>query len=280
MPDIQFAFSRLGHIYSCNLSNPNTYEAPNVHNPYFSTSDVNQMFTKATTNFSVFHSLVKIFYKLQGFVSMLNKAPSCFAVSETWSNSESAVGTIQLQNYTFIHKPSSTRADGVGVYIQICSNYSVCHDICMPSSNCESLWVKIETNSGKFIYLGVIYRHPNQHFDDFKKDLNGVLTNFNLNNNEYIITGDLNIDLLESTSDNKVGRYDQNLESLGCKPLNTAPTRFSSTVSPSLLDHIYCKLRNTKQIAGIAIFDVSDHLPISLWLSTSINRKSEKQIIR
>jgi len=43
---------------------------------------------------------------------------------------------------------------------------------------------------------------------------------------------------------------------------------------------IICKLRNTKQIAGIAIFDVSDHLPIFLLLSSSINRKSEKQIIR
>ena len=50
-------------------------------------------------------------------------------------------------------------------------------------------------------------------------------------------------------------------------------------MSPSLLDHIYCKLRNTKQIAGIAIFNVSDRLPIFLLLSTSINRKSEKQII-
>jgi len=51
-------------------------------------------------------------------------------------------------------------------------------------------------------------------------------------------------------------------------------------VSPSLLDHIYCKLRNTTQIAGIAIFDVPDHLPIFLLLSASTNRKSEKQIIR
>jgi len=40
----------------------------------------------------------------------------------------------------------------------------------MPSSNCESLWVKIKTNSSKFIYLGVIYRHPNHQFDDFEKD--------------------------------------------------------------------------------------------------------------
>ena len=107
---------------------------------------------------------------------MLNKAPSCIAVSETLLNFESAVGTIQRQNYTFIHKPSSTRAGGVGLYIQYCLNYSVCHDICMPSSNCEFLWVKIKTNSSKFIYLGVIYRHPNQQFDDFEKDLNGLLT--------------------------------------------------------------------------------------------------------
>ena len=57
-------------------------------------------------------------------------------------------------------------------------------------------------------------------------------------------------------------------------------SNFSSTVSPSLLDHVYCKLRNAAQIAGIAIFDVSDHLPIFLLLSTSINRKAEKQIIR
>ena len=123
----------------------------------------------------------------------------------------------------------------------------------------------------------VIYRHPNHQFDNFEKDLNELLSKFNLNNNEYIITGDFNIDLLESTPDNKLG---QNLESHGCKPLITEPTRFSSTASPSLLDHIYCKLRNTKQIAGIAAFDVSGHLPIFLLLSTSINRKSEKEIIR
>jgi len=172
VPDIQFAFSRLDHIYSCNLSNPDTYDIPNVvvHNPYFSTSDTNQMFTKATTNFSVFdlniRSLAKNFYKLQDFVSILDKAPSCIAISETWLNSESAIGEIQLQNYTFIHKPSSTRAGGVGLYIQNCLNYNVCHGICLPASNCESLWVKIKTNSSKFMCSGVIYRHPNHQFDN------------------------------------------------------------------------------------------------------------------
>jgi len=145
-------------------------------------------------------------------VNISDKAPSCIAISETWLNSGSAIGEIQLQNYTFIHKPSSTRAGGVGLYTQNCLNYSVCHDICMPSSNCESLCVKIKTNSSKFIYLGVIYRHPNHQFDDFEKDLNDILTNFNFNNIEYTITGDFNID---STPDNKIGRYHQNLESNG-----------------------------------------------------------------
>ena len=126
LPDIQFAFSRLNHIYSCNLSNPDTCDIPTVHNPYFSTPDTNQMFNKATTNFSVFHlnirSVAKNFYKLQDFVSILDKAPSCIAISETWLNSGSEIGEIQLQNYFFIHKPSSTRASGVGLYIQNCLN--------------------------------------------------------------------------------------------------------------------------------------------------------------
>ena len=126
----------------------------------------------------------------------------------------------------------------------------------MLSSNCESLWVKMKTNSSKFIYLGVIYRHPNQQFDDFEKDLNSLSTNFN--NNEYIKIGDFNNDLLKTTSDNKVGRHYQNLENHGFIPLITKPTRFSSRVSPPLLDHIYSKLRNKTQIAAIPIFDVSD----------------------
>jgi len=51
-------------------------------------------------------------------VSILDKSPSCIAISETWLNSGSAIGEIQLQNYTFIHK-----AGGVGLYIQNCLNY-------------------------------------------------------------------------------------------------------------------------------------------------------------
>ena len=90
VPDIQFGFFRLDHIYSCNLSNPDTYDVHNAHNPYLSASDMNQMFTKATTNFSVFHlnirSLAIKFYKLQDFVSMLNKAPSCIGISKTRLN--------------------------------------------------------------------------------------------------------------------------------------------------------------------------------------------------
>jgi len=43
--------------------------------------------------------------------------------------------------------------------------------------------------------LVVIYRDPTQQFDDFEKDLHDLLTNLNINNNEYIITGDFNIDL-------------------------------------------------------------------------------------
>jgi len=109
VPNIQFSFLQTWSYIFLQLIKSDTYDvhiAHNVHNPYFSTSDTNQMFTKTTTNFSVFHfnihSLAKKFYKLQDFVSMLNKAPSCIAISEKWLNSGSAIVKIELQNNTFI----------------------------------------------------------------------------------------------------------------------------------------------------------------------------------
>ena len=38
-------------------------------------------------------------------------------------------------------------------------------------------------------------------------------------------------------------------------------TRFGKNCRPSLLDHIYTNIDNTRTISGVAIFELSDHLP-------------------
>ena len=52
-----------------------------------------------------------------------------------------------------------------------------------------------------------------------------------------------------------------NLAMIGCKMKMNNHTRFGENCRPSLLDHIYTNIDNTRTISRVAIFELSDHLP-------------------
>jgi len=56
--------------------------------------------------------------------------------------------------------------------------------------------------------------------------------------------------------------YVDSIPSLGYISLINKPTRFSSTHQPSLLDHIYTNMIDDNTTTGIALYDISDHLPV------------------
>ena len=78
----------------------------------------------------------------------------------------------------------------------------------------------------------------------------------------YIIGGDINLNLLKYQIDTHITDYVNSILSLGCISLINKPTRFSSTHQPSLLDHIYTNIIDDNTTTGIALYDISDHLPI------------------
>ena len=69
---------------------------------------------------------------------------------------------------------------------------------------------------GKKIFVGVIYRHPNYNFQEFPKCLTTTLLNFKNAKCEYIICGDININLLSSSSNKRVATYIETLLSNEC----------------------------------------------------------------
>jgi len=73
----------------------------------------------------------------------------------------------------------------------------------------------------------------------------------------------LNLDLIKYSSSNAITDYINCLLSCGCVSLINKPTRFSTNCVPSLLDHIYTNIVDEQKIndVGIALFDISDHLP-------------------
>ena len=122
--------------------------------------------------------------------------------------------------------------------------------------------MEVEKKTEKKIIVGVIYRHPNYNFQEFQKCLTTTLLNFEKAKCEFIICGDININLLSSSFNKRVVTYIETLLSNGCNSLINNPTRFSINGKPSLLDHIYTnKISNGKDCA-ICLYDISDHLPV------------------
>jgi len=72
------------------------------------------------------------------------------------------------------------------------------------------------------------------------------------------------LDLIKYNSSNAITDYINCLLSCGCVSLINKPTRFSTNCVPSLLDHIYTNIIDEQKIndVGIALFDISDHLPV------------------
>jgi len=62
--------------------------------------------------------------------------------------------------------------------------------------------------------------------------------------------------------DTHITDYVNSILSLGSISLINKPTSFSSTHQPSLLDHIYTNIIDDNTTTGIALYDISDHLPI------------------
>jgi len=83
-------------------------------------------------------------------------------------------------------------------------------------------------------------------------------------NYDYVIGGDLNLDLIKYNSSNAITDYTNCLLSCGCVSLINKPTRFSTNCVPCLLDHIYTNVIDEQKIndVGIALFDIPDHLPV------------------
>lgn len=75
------------------------------------------------------------------------------------------------------------------------------------------------------------------------------------------IMGDFNIDLLKYNSHDKTNDYVDNLFTQGFLPLITKPTRVTS-ISATLIDHIYTNDICKTSTSGIILTDIADHFGI------------------
>ena len=233
---------------------------------YYTVNQIVDYFNVAKSNsvivmhFNV-RSLSKNIDKLCEYISLMKCRPDVILITETKLKKNITSYNINLNGYNFIHRDSITNAGGVGIYIKNSIVFNT-KEFSFNLHGVEDLW--IETTINKKLYIiGVIYRHPtyeSDNIDAFSKAMNDALHTFNLKKSNFCVLGDFNLNLFDIEKINNIRKYANSLISCSVKCIVNKATRISDS-SKTLIDHVYVNNEQKKTLGGVALMDISDHLP-------------------
>ena len=94
----------------------------------------------------------------------------------------------------------------------------------------------------------------------FNLEFTELFDNISTLNNECVLAGDYNIDLLKQTN-TETAAFTELLQSYLTTPMITIPTRYSDD-KMSLIDNIFYNNYKGAGTSGVILSDLSDHLPV------------------
>ena len=170
---------------------------------------------------------------------------------------------------------------GVCLYVKQDMEAKIRNDITNEcnSSNVESIFVELLNRKGKNIILGLIYRPPNNMYNDFEGKIEAALSKIDSESKSCYILGYFNIDLLKHEKCEYSARFLNQMMSSMFLPTILKPTRITRKTA-TLIDNIFTNIENNVQMNGILFNDLSDHLPVFLICKnkeTNTNGKSKDQ---
>ena len=169
-------------------------------------------------------------------------------------------GEINIDGYKLVRSDQNRHGGGVACYIRSDISFSIRGDF---SSEIENIFLDILLPKTKPILIGILYRPPDQ-FKFKSKFLDNLSTSisqtFSFDEQEVYISGDLNINLINSQkhTPNGIKRYKEFCSLPGIEQLLTLPTRITKN-SSSLLDHVLTNSADRISQFGIVNVGLSDH---------------------
>ena len=172
---------------------------------------------------------------------------NAICLQETWLTENSDLTSFQIPGYTLISQVAicSSHA-GLAIYVQEHYKYKLLS--CYQHTKIwEGLFIEIESEEfkKKFI-IGNMYRPPrerNENYQSFLNKLSPVLTHLEKHNDDIILTGDLNINLLKVNQRPIINDF------------------FDIMITNSLFSHITLPTRLSEKSGSlIEIFIVNSHL--------------------
>ena len=244
---------------------------------YYDDEQFIEMSKRHGTNISIFHMNIRKFSKHRGellaYLKSLQNDFDVIVLSEIGSDASFYFLSI-LREYACVYElPKGNTYGGMALYVNQKLKVTEREDLkllktCMCSKcNFESIWIDVVKYNETFT-IGGLYRHPGGNTAHFNTAVEVTLSKVN-DKDTSIMTGDVNINLLNIdgaiTTD-----YISSVMSHGFVPYITRPTRITEYTA-TLIDHLFVRLPRHKVTApvkaGILFNDITDHLPIFLFLS-------------
>ena len=178
----------------------------------------------------------------------------------------------KLHGYDFVNKLSnSNQSGGVAFFVRACHSYEVVEGVSFKQCDVDDLWISIKLGNNKHLILGNVYRHPSSTFNTFKENFVKVLDKLNEKKRDFIIGGDVNINLFNR--DQRTCDYLNCVSSAVAKQFVDSPTRLSSDCSSSsLIDHVYSSFGREKLNVNVVDYDISDHMPVVCEIKCLMNK--------
>ena len=211
-----------GKNQSYSNKDPNDHVIDPTNFSYYLTHDFHKLHKKNSnktnnTNFSVLHtnicSLQGNFDNFEQLLNNLEYEIDIIALTETWhteGNQNFIPGLLTgYQNYEGIS--GSTLKGGCGFYIKSNISFVVRQELTKKlsysQSKYESNWIEIMHTSKENPVVGVVYRHPKQKDTDFLQYLKQTFKTLSKKKKKVILTGELNINLLNFDKNKEVNEF-------------------------------------------------------------------------
>ena len=201
------------------------------------------------------------------------------SIQEGWITEGRPVSQIEIDNYELFleHNKIGGHKGGIAVYVHssLKGKKEKFFDD-SPSKLWEGLSLNITgTSMAQPLKVHTVYRPPREknHLENhqrFMVEFEPYLQKIKSDSTNSLIVGDINYNLIESSTNNMCQEYLDAMLSYELIPEITLPTKLNRN-SCNLYDHIFSHLKSDsiRTMACIYLTDISDHLPVFISLKTN-----------
>ena len=222
------------------------------------------------SSLSVIHFNIRNFLsnkdELLAILSMMTRTPDIICLSETWLDTSNEMYA-KIDGFIAYNVIRESPRGGVSIFVRDSIKSNFIPQFSFVRDELEICTITVTFNNTDYT-ISAIYR-PHFKYDnikEFRKVLEPILGNKLFKKSKTVLTGDLNINLLEHHSHSDTKDFLSFMQNHFYLPLITRPTRFPEGLqraAPSLLDHIYVNF-SPPAVSGILKLHITDHLPVFL----------------